>query len=469
MNDTTSQSAFAVLATLAAALAAIGLPGQGLGFNITVVWLVIVASVWAGTRRALDRWDSAFLKLGIVPVLLAMLLSAVWVLVLELAAALMAVAVGVARARGWRSVIAAPLGVFVRLHRGFVVVARPLTERVSLDSATLRPVLRASLLSAGLLLVFGGLFVSADAAFASLAQEWLVPPVNISLLPSRMLVFATVVAITGAIALLAPRFQDQYGSPWVVDPGIRLTFRLEPSEWKVGLVALNVLFASFVLVQLTVLFGGHTQVLETAGLTYSEYAREGFFQLVSAAVLTLGVIAAVVRFGDYENDRGWLIVLLGALCALTLVILVSAMARMNLYQEAYGFTRVRLLVDLFIYWLGVAFLLIMIAGLFWDARWLPRALVVTTVVGVVAFGISNPDARIARRNVERFNDTGRLDLAYLAGLSADAIPALLELEHPQAACTIDRILARSGSTGSLWSFNLAKRHARDLPRPRCRS
>lgn len=469
MSDITARPAFRLSATAAAALAATALPGQRLGFNIALVWLAMVAAVWVGARPALDRWDSSFLTLGSVPVLLAIVRSAHWVLVLECTAALLAVAVGVGRARGWASVIKAPLRVFVKLHRGFVLVIHPWTERVRLRSAALRPAVRASLLSAALLLVFGGLFVSADAAFASLTQDWLVPDINIDLIPGRVLVFAFVAATTGSIALLSPIFQDPHGSQWVMNPERRLSLRLAPSDWKTGLVVLNVLFAAFVVVQITVLFGGHTYVLETTGLTYSEYAREGFLQLVCVAILTLGVIAAVVRFGNHKNDRGWLTALLGTLCTLTVVILASAMTRMNLYQEAYGFTRVRLLVDLFIYLLGASFLLIMLAGLLWNARWLPRALVLSTVLGVVAFGLSNPDARIARRNIERFNITGDIDLAYLAGLSSDTVPALLELEHPRAGCAIQLILARSADNESIWAFNLARRRALDLPRPRCGS
>lgn len=468
MSDVRARPIFAVAAIAAGALAATALPGHNLGLNIALVWLAIVGAVWTGVHGALNRWDGALLALGAVPVLLAIVRSASWVLFGELVVAFAAVVVGVARAREWTSIIMAPLRVFAKLHRGFISVIHPLTQRVTVDWATWRPVLRASLLSAGLVLVFGGLFVSADPAFASLTHRWLVPEVDLALLPARVLVFASVVAATGSIVLLSRTAQDVDGSPWARGSE-RLTFKLEPSEWKTGLVVLNLLFAAFVVVQVAVLFGGHTHVLATTGLTYAEYAREGFFQLIAVSVLTLAVIAAVVRFGRYEHTRGWLRLLSGALCALTLVILVSAVTRMNLYQEAYGFTRLRLLVDLFIYWLGACFVLIMAAGLFWNAQWLPRALVLTTLVGVIGFGLSDPDARIARRNVERFEITGDIDVTYLAGLSADAVPALLELDHPQAGCVIQQILARSNETESLWSFNLARRHARDLPRPPCTS
>ncbi len=53
-------------------------------------------------------------------------------------------------------------------------------------------------------------------------------------------------------------------------------------------------------------------------------------------------------------DRLWLRGALGLLCVLTLVVVVSALHRMSLYQQAYGYTRLRLLVDAFEGWLGCA-------------------------------------------------------------------------------------------------------------------
>ena len=64
-------------------------------------------------------------------------------------------------------------------------------------------------------------------------------------------------------------------------------------EWAVPLGVLDALFLAFVAVQATVLFGGHRHVLETEGLTYAEYARQGFWQLLWVSALTLLVLSAV--------------------------------------------------------------------------------------------------------------------------------------------------------------------------------
>ncbi len=71
--------------------------------------------------------------------------------------------------------------------------------------------------------------------------------------------------------------------------------RLSPWEWALPLVLLDALFLAFVAVQIFVLFGGHDHVLRTAGLTYAEYAHQGFWQLVAVAVLTLAVVMTAVH------------------------------------------------------------------------------------------------------------------------------------------------------------------------------
>jgi hypothetical protein len=82
--------------------------------------------------------------------------------------------------------------------------------------------------------------------------------------------------------------------------------------------------------------------------------------------------------------------------------------------------------------------------------------------GLLAFSLSNPDGRVAARNVERWRNTGELDVAYVQGLSADAVPALAQLPEP---CRGD-VLApyrRRLSAGELWSSaNRSRRNARAI-------
>ena len=171
-------------------------------------------------------------------------------------------------------------------------------------------------------------------------------------LTTRALVGVLALAIAGALALPAAA------------PRVRLAAsprRLGRAEWLIPLVALDLLFAAFVAVQFAVLFGGDRHVLETAGLGYGEYARQGFLELLAVAALTLGVIVVAVRHA--REDRRLLRLLLGVLIALTGVVLASALKRLGLVEDAYGFTNVRFAGHAIVFWLAAVFALVGAAGL----------------------------------------------------------------------------------------------------------
>jgi hypothetical protein len=240
-------------------------------------------------------------------------------------------------------------------------------------------------------------------------------------------------------------------------PPVGRPLRLGALEVAVTLGALDALFLAFVAVQLGYLFGG-ANVMSAVGLTYAEYAREGFAQLMAAAALTLAVVAAAARWARRENDRV-LRVLLGALCLLTLVVLASALTRLGLYVDAYGMTRARMTAQAAILWLGALFAVVIVAGTANRTAWLPRAVVALSAGGLLAFAAGDPERRIAAHNVDRYERTGKVDPGVLIALGPDAAPALVRLPAGFAACVTKRI-DRSAAGG--WAgLNLARARARD--------
>jgi hypothetical protein len=244
--------------------------------------------------------------------------------------------------------------------------------------------------------------------------------------------------------------------------------RLHTLEWAIPLLLLDALFAAFVAVQLTMLFGGHDHVLRTAGLTYAEYAREGFWELLTVAGLTLAVVASSVVLANTPTrvSRLLLRALLGLLCALTLVVVGSAIHRLQLYEDAFGLTRLRLAAEVSALWLGGAFTLVLLAGLVPYVRLrLPSLAVGGTAVALIAFSAANPDGLIASRNVEHWRETGQIDLTYLDGLSADAVPVLSELPATMRRRALARVSARLARGDPWGSANLARSRARAELRP----
>ncbi|RRO20031.1 DUF4173 domain-containing protein [Saccharopolyspora rhizosphaerae] len=287
-----------------------------------------------------------------------------------------------------------------------------------------------------LVLVFGALFAGADENFARIADA-VVPELDFeTLFRSTFLFFPFALMGLGAAftALRPPRLDPPEGE--------RQTLR--GPEWAVPIGVLVALFALFIVVQAASLFGGPQHVRDSAGLTFSAYARSGFWQLTLVTILTLPVIAAAARWAPKRTraERNLLRGLAGALAVLTLVIVGSALARMSAYQDAYGYTVLRLLVMTCEIWLGVVYAMIIAAGVRLRASWLPTAVLATTVGALLALAAVNPEGVVAGANVTRFEQTGKIDPDYLVTLTADALPEIHrlpdEIEQPIVLDITDR-------------------------------
>jgi two-component system sensor histidine kinase BaeS len=300
-------------------------------------------------------------------------------------------------------------------------------------------------------IVFSLLFASADALFA----EWVgavVPDLALDTFVLRAFITVAVGGMVLAATYLAlnPPLLD--GEPAAARPVANRY------EWLAPVVLVDLVFLVFLGAQATVIFGGHGYLERTTGLTYAEYVHQGFGQLTVATALTLLVVWAAARKAprDTVADRGWLRGALGLLCVLTLVVVASALYRMHVYQEAYGFTQLRLLVDVFEGWLGLVVLGVLVAGITLRAAWLPRAALLSGAVLMLGLAAINPDAWIAQQNIDRYEATGKLDTGYLRGLSADAVPVLDSLPDELAQCVL---ADRSPSDDDWLEWNLGRHRA----------
>jgi hypothetical protein len=447
-------AASAAAGLVAAVLVPYRLPGLALFIALVAVYAVVAVA----DRRLTS---ATHLGAGILCLLLTstmLVRDAVWVVVLCLLAAFV---VGAAALSGGRSVpglVASCAAVPLAGLRGLPWLGRSLRGTLHPDHPRRSwwPVLRTTTVSLLLVLLFGALFASADALFARWADA-LLPDVTSSSLVLRCFVFVAFagLALAGVFVALVPPQVERLAVP--AGRPVR-----RPFEWLVPVGLVVGVFAAFVIAQLAVMFGGHAYLRRTTGLTYAEYVHQGFGQLTVATVLTLAVVAVAVRKASRATarDRLLLRVLLGALCALTLVVVASALYRVHLYEQAYGFTRLRLLVSVFESWLGVLVVLVLAAGVTLRGQWVPRAALVIGAVLLLGLAALNPDAYIARQNIDRFQQTGRVDWNYLAGLSADAAPALAELPATSRGCALDG----APQLDDWLAWNLGRQRAYDVLR-----
>jgi signal transduction histidine kinase len=437
------------------ALAAVVLPFRDVGLALLLVLIVAGGLVLSVARRRTARWTmlSAVAALGLAG--LTVLRAAEWLTVLAMVAVVLLGATALTGSRGFLSFLGGVAAWPLSALRGLPLLGRTISAMSRLTF--LWPVVRTAAISLVVLVVFGGLFASGDAIFGSWAQA-LVPDLAWDSLTQRSFVGFVVggtVLAASYLAINPPRVDR------LVAPPARPVTRLW--EWVVPVGVLVAVFVAFVLAQATALFGGHDHIRRTTGLTYAEYVHQGFWQLTVATVLTLVTIAIAVRKAPRTTSRERLVMrlVLGALCLLTLVVVASALHRMDLYQQAYGYTVLRVLVGGFEVWLGLLVVLVAIAGIHLSGAWLPRAALLSFAVFLLLGGLANPEAWVAQRNIERYQSTGRLDVSYLSSLGPDAAPTIRSgLPQGLSAC----IISSHGLPGAedTLSWNLGRARAHDL-------
>jgi hypothetical protein len=292
---------------------------------------------------------------------------------------------------------------------------RPLPSR--LRRARVRALIRGVLLGTPLVVVLGILLVSADAVFASLLHIDIDPP---SALSHAAVFFLGAWAMAGLVRAAGGSSMGPLPRPphlgWV--------------EGMVVLGLMNALFLAFAAAQLVALSEGGRKVIQTAGLTYAQYARTGFFQLLAVATITLAAILSLRAAVDQtdRSTRRSFAVLAEVTVALTLVIVFVAVRRLGLYADAFGLTMLRLYSTVFSYWIGAVFVLVglLLAGVGRGRSWLPSVAVGIGLAGLLWLNAVNPEALVVRHNVSFVERSGRFDPAYVSNLSEDAIPALVD-------------------------------------------
>ena len=322
--------------------------------------------------------------------------------------------------------------------------------RRSLPAPT-RAVVRGVALAVPVLLVFGVLFASADAIFATFAESLFDWQVDLGELPLRgSLAFAVAWVVAGLLSVATgladpfaagvrtaatsgdapPAMQSLGAAVAATVPAPPAAPRLGAVEALTVLVAVDALFGVFVALQLAYLFGG-LDTMAAGGITYAEYARRGFFELVAVVCLSGCLVVGLHSFVA-QRTRAFVVAAVG-LALLTAAVLASAALRLGLYQDAYGWTELRFYVAATIAWLALGIAAAVLLLVRNRMRWLAHAMTVAAVAVLVGINAIGPQRLVAEANVARLlnpalvppDGKAGIDLYYAMSLGADAIPALV--------------------------------------------
>jgi hypothetical protein len=319
------------------------------------------------------------------------------------------------------------------------------------------PIARGALIAAPIAILVAVLLAAADPVFASFF--------NISFDFGRLAVDLTFVAggalvAAGLLRLAAAEPLSRVDGP---------AWRLGSIEGLVVLAVLDAIFATFAVAQAIAAAGAAGDALRAAGVTYADYARSGFFQLLWVAgitAVTLILFSRITSLTQRATTRAFQVLSLVAV-GLTLLIVLVAFQRLRIYEEAYGFTMLRLYSHIFAVWIALIFVLLAadFAGLFQRRRWLVGAISVSAMAVLLALNLINPEAIVVSLNIDRAQATHKIDAQYLATLSNDATPTLLASQSPdirRIACEGSRSYSVSPA-----AFNWSDATAAISRRARC--
>lgn len=355
------------------------------------------------------------------------------------------------------SVGAAIAYVFRFIMHGPRLAVRGLEES---KSATIRKVFIGMVISLPLLFVILNLLVSADQQFGNLlgtVPRWLLG------LSIEEEVFRTIAVTIYTLTIFGLLQVLRTKQPLPMEPSAQK----EKISWDsvismTVLTLLNIVYLLFVVVQFKYFF---SETLKE-GYTYAEFARRGFFELLSVTMLNLLIISTLVSFVEKGSKLLTLVIrgLLSLLVIFSGVMLYSAFIRLFMYEEAYGFTFARVLAHSF-----MIFLLVILCYSFmriWmDRLSLVRFYIISSILFYTLVNTVQLDTFVVERNLERYSETGKIDIYYLNSLSYEGVEGLVDLYklNPDYPGLSELLLQRKQDllyTEESWnSINMSRRSA----------
>jgi two-component system, OmpR family, sensor histidine kinase BaeS len=325
------------------------------------------------------------------------------------------------------------------------------------------PVIRGAAIAIPITLVLALLLSAADPTFASIRDAVSQALRDASIIPRLAFFCGLSACLIGSFGIAAqPTFS---GAALTASEAPVAASRptvgggLTDTEPQIILGSVAILFGIFLVLQISYLFGdpGGTT---GSGLSYADAVHRGFVELNLASTLCVVLLLTLRRYAASTQPSRAVRLLEWIVIAQGQVLLVSAFYRVDLYEGAYGFTRLRLYVQAYA---AVAFVALIFLTV--EMRHRPlvdRLLRRVMVVGLMTVGaliFVNSDAWIARANLQRYARVGRIDVPYLTiGLGPDAVPEVVaalphlptELQAGIKACLRTQYPDEAGRDAQRW-------------------
>ncbi|VAW77697.1 hypothetical protein MNBD_GAMMA12-1003, partial [hydrothermal vent metagenome] len=279
-------------------------------------------------------------------------------------------------------------------------------------------VLRGLAISLPFVFLAGTLLISADTGFSQYLDDLF--SVSFSL---PTFTVPLIISVFIAIAFLT-RLKPYQPLKWY--QSLSSSSSLPGMEVVTILTSLNIVFALYIKVQISYYFGDDAMIQNTNGIAYAEYARTGFFQLVSLSIVVLGFLWSLAWFmrKDVQIFGFWFKIMALIMIGLLTVIEASAIHRMILYTNAYGLTEARFYALALMLWVGLIYIIFALTILKSKrGQFLANALACGMGI-VIILNFINPAALITQYNLTH-TTKNKVDIYYLTNLGPDAYPTII--------------------------------------------
>lgn len=198
------------------------------------------------------------------------------------------------------------------------------------------------------------------------------------------------------------------------------------------LSVISITYLVYLFSQLAYFFSAFSGFLpEDYAFTESAYARRGFFEMFAICVINMIIISVVnilIKKQKGAKSLGTVKCLSLFIMLFTVLLLVTAMAKMKLCLGIFGLSKNRILVCAFMIMIFVAIFFYIIHIFAPKLSYMQPIIVICSTL-FIALSYANVDAMIVQYNVDAFNSgkIENLDMEYIGSLSDDAVPYMIEL------------------------------------------
>jgi hypothetical protein len=338
--------------------------------------------------------------------------------------------------------IISPVSFFLKSFRGagrFIEKYKDaIPENKKIGSKEFRSVVKGVVIAAPFLIILCWLLSSADLVFQAYVGKIFNFDLNLEIILRALIILVASYVFLGVFSKIteeikgSDRRPEPTSSPESTSENKSINKSINFIESSTVLILIELLFLSFIIIQFFYLFGGKDYVWGIEEyITYSQYAKKGFYELIAASIISFFLIYGLDKSSFRKNlkEKKIFKILSTVLILEMSVIIYSAWTRMAVYVDGYGLTFSRFLVFAFLLWIFSVFLIFLSKKIFQEKKEAVFLFFIFCLSIIFWTGINliNPDAFIAKENIKRLGQKIELDPFYLSRLSVDAMPETVKV------------------------------------------